>query len=137
MFFLHSLSTIQIMTTTEMKAPVYSLGGIKSETGLSDDTLRYYEKAGILPGIARLPNGHRQYSQHDLDWLQFVLCLRSTGMPLKEIRTYRELMEKGDSTVMERKVLLLSQKEKILCELETLQGALSRINHKIEYYDSL
>ena len=116
---------------------MYSMRDIKGMTGLSDDTLRYYEKEGILQGIMRLPNGHRQYSRHDLDWLQFVLCLRSTGMPLKEIRTYRKLMEQGDSTAEERKSLLLSQKEKILKELDTLQGALTRINYKIDYYDSL
>ncbi|QEN07675.1 MerR family transcriptional regulator [Oceanispirochaeta crateris] len=125
------------MTTTKTNSRVYSLKEMKELSGLSEDTLRYYEKIGILPGISRLPNGHRQYSQHDLDWLQFVLCLRSTGMPLKEIKTYRELQERGDSTVLQRKVLLLSQKEKILGELDTLHLALKRINHKIEYYDSL
>ncbi len=110
---------------------------IISKTGLSSDTLRYYEKDGILSDIHRLPNGHRQYSRDDLEWLKFVLCLRSTGMSLKKIRKYKELMEKGSSTVKERRELLLCQKERLLKEMHTLQNALSAINYKITYYDSL
>ena len=110
---------------------------IINETGLSSDTLRYYEKDGILSDIHRLPNGHRQYSREDLEWVKFIICLRSTGMPLKKIRKYKELMEKGSSTITERRKLLLCQKESLLKELNTLQDALSAINHKIAYYDSL
>lgn len=110
---------------------------IRSETGLSEDTLRYYEKDGILPEIFRLPNGHRQYDSHNLEWLKFVICLRSTGMPLKEIRRYKELMERGNSTIEERKELMICHRKNILNEIKTLNKALNSINYKINFYDSL
>lgn len=110
---------------------------VKDLTGLSDHTLRYYERDGILADIKRQDNGHRLYGKQDLDWLDFVICLRSTGMPLSTIRRYRELMEQGDATVEERKNLLLDQKESLVREISTLQDSLERINYKIDYYDEL
>ncbi|MBF9016355.1 MULTISPECIES: MerR family transcriptional regulator [unclassified Oceanispirochaeta] len=123
------------MTNTESNA--YSMKEVKDLTGLSDHTLRYYEKDGILAEIRRQKNGHRRYEKQDLDWLDFVICLRSTGMPLSTIRKYRELMEQGDSTAEERKDLLLEQKESLLEEITTLQDSLKRISFKIDYYDQL
>jgi DNA-binding transcriptional MerR regulator len=110
---------------------------ITEETGLSGDTLRYYEKDGLLSDITRLPNGHRRYSNHDMEWLKFILCLKSTGMPLKEIKRYKELMNSGDKTVCQRKDLLLKQREKILYDMETLTTALNTIDYKIEYYQTI
>ena len=125
------------MNTHIAEHPVYSMKDVKEKTGLSDDTLRFYEKDGILSEVKRLPNGRRQYGKQDLDWLKFVVCLRATGMPLKLIRQYRELMEQGDSTCVQRRELLLKQKETILQEIETLQKALDKINSKIGYYDGI
>lgn len=141
MFFLPDLLKICTMKTTmkplKRKKDFYSIKEIKAETGLSEDTLRYYEKDGILPEIHRLPNGYRQYDMNNLEWLKFVVCLRSTGMPLKKIRKYKELMEQGDSTAGERKELMLCHRRNILNEIETLNKALENINYKINYYDSL
>lgn len=123
------------MTNTETCS--YSMKEVRNMTGLSDHTLRYYEKDGILADIKRLENGHRLYEKQDLDWLDFVICLRSTGMPLSTIRKYRELMEQGDSTAEERKNLLLNQKETLIKEISTLQDSLKRINFKIDYYDEI
>jgi DNA-binding transcriptional MerR regulator len=108
---------------------------IKERTGLSDHTLRYYEKDGILPDIRRKENGRRIYEAEDLCWLEFVLCLRATGMPLQTIRRYRELMEQGDGTAAERRQLLVDQRENLLEQIETLQDSLSRLNLKIDHYD--
>lgn len=110
---------------------------VRNLTGLSDHTLRYYEKGGILPDIRRQDNGHRLYKKKDLDWLDFVVCLRATGMPLSTIRKYRELMEQGDSTAEERKILLVEQKKNLLIEISTLQASLKRINFKIDFYDQI
>lgn len=112
----------------------YTMKEISGETGLTSDTLRYYEKDGLLSDIIRLPNGHRQYTTHDLEWLKFVLCLRSTGMPLKKIKEYKELMNQGDKTTCDRKELLITQRENIVKEIQVLGEALKRIDWKIEYY---
>jgi MerR family transcriptional regulator, aldehyde-responsive regulator len=123
------------MTNTETNS--YSMKEVRNLTGLSDHTLRYYEKDGILPDIRRQENGHRLYGKHDLDWLDFVVCLRATGMPLSTIRKYRELMEQGDSTAEERRILLVKQKETLLKDISTLQASLKRINFKIDFYDQI
>lgn len=110
---------------------------IIKETGLTSDTLRYYEKDGLLSDILRLPNGHRRYSRHDLEWLKFVLCLKSTGMPLKKIKLYKNLINEGNKTASVRKELLEDEKVRILKEMESLKKALSTIDYKIEYYQSI
>lgn len=115
----------------------YTIKDITLETGLSVDTLRYYEKDGILADIKRHSNGHRIYSSHDLEWIRFIMCLRSTGMPLKKIKQYKSLMNKGENTASERKALLVEQRERIMKEIEILKEALPRIDYKIEYYKSI
>lgn len=110
---------------------------ISNETELTSDTLRYYEKDGLISDIIRLPNGHRQYTQHDLEWLKFILCLRSAGMPLKKIKEYKVLLNDGDKTASQRKELLKNEKVRILKEMENLKEALSTIDYKIEYYQSI
>ncbi len=106
-------------------------------TNLTSDTLRYYEKDGLLADIKRLPNGHRSYTKQDLEWLKFINCLKSTGMPLKKIKEYRELMNMGDETTTKRKQIMVTQKEKILHDMEVLKAALQTINWKIEYYKTV
>ncbi len=125
------------MNKTRVTEQTYSMQEIREATGLTQDTLRFYEKDGILADIFRLPNGHRQFSFHDLDWLKFVVCLRTIGMPLKDIRLYRELTESGDDTIEERKDLLKAQKDKLTHEIEDLQTALQKIKFKIDNYEAI
>ena len=113
----------------------YTMQEIGERTGLSADTLRFYEKDGVLSDVFRLPNGHRRYDPADLDWLNFVVCLRTTGMPLKDIRRFRELLEEGDESIPERLQLLLDQKESLLESIGELERALRKIEHKIAYYE--
>ena len=115
----------------------FTMKQISDETGFSPDTLRYYEKDGLLSDILRLPNGHRRYTKHDLEWLKFVSCLRATGMPLKKMKEYKDLMNLGDDTASQRKDLLISQKDNILKDMEVLKDALERIDYKIQYYQSI
>ncbi len=111
-----------------------TLKEIREETGLSSDTIRFYEKEGIIIDVIRLENGHRRYRTQDLEWLKFVNCLKATGMPLKKIKLYRELMTEGDNTVCERGAILSNQREIILNEMEKLRESLSIIDYKIKYY---
>ena len=73
-----------------------------TETGVSRDTLRYYERVAILPGIARSRSGLRRFSDDDMGWIKLVQCLRATGMPIEDLQAYAELMQQGDSTAGER-----------------------------------
>jgi DNA-binding transcriptional MerR regulator len=108
-----------------------------AETGVSRDTLRYYEKIGILPGIARSQSGHRRFSDDDMGWIKLVQCLRATGMPIEDLHTYAELMQQGDSTAAERLRLLHDHRRRIKEDMAELQSALELVERKIAGYDEV
>jgi len=101
---------------------------------LSVDTLRYYEKAGLMPPVQRLPNGHRRYSESDVGWLELVKCLRCTGMPIRHIQRYAELNADGDSTARERYELLHQHRCEVLDQITELQRNLEHLNGKLSWY---
>ena len=114
-----------------------TLKEVKEETGLSSDTLRFYEKEGLLPEVEGLENAYQRYIRQEVKWIKFIICLKSTGMPLKQIKQYKELMSQGDVTAGDRKNLLIDQREIIIKNMESLKNALSTIDYKIKYYQEL
>jgi DNA-binding transcriptional MerR regulator len=108
-----------------------------AETGLSADTLRYYERIGVLPGIARSDSGHRRFSENDIGWIKLVQCLRATGMPIEDLHRYALLMQQGDSTAAERLRLLEDHRRRIKSDLRELRTALELVEHKIAGYDQV
>ena len=107
------------------------------KTGLSTHTIRYYERIGLLPSIQRANNGHRRYSEDDIGWIEFLKCLRSTGMPISEMQRYVELQQKGDSTRHDRLMLLEAHRHRIKAKIGELNSILERIEGKIGHYQSL
>ncbi|MBO9469925.1 MerR family transcriptional regulator [Endozoicomonas sp. G2_2] len=103
-------------------------------SGVSADTLRYYEKIGVLRRIARNPSGHRQFDRSDLDWIAFVLRLKATGMPLADIRRYAELRSQGPATEAERQALLEAHARDLETRIARDRGHLAAINDKIAFY---
>src|SRR5919109_5158299 len=114
-----------------------TIQGAATETGLSADTLRYYEKIGLLPGIARSQSGHRRFSEDDLGWIRFLQRLRATGMPIEEIHRYGELMRAGDQTSAERRQILETHRARIVREIGMLNDALELLDRKIAHYDAV
>jgi DNA-binding transcriptional MerR regulator len=108
-----------------------------AETGVSRDTLRYYEKIGILPGIARSESGHRRFSEDDMGWIKLVQCLRATGMPIEDLHAYAELVQQGDSTAGDRLRLLEDHRRRIKDDMAELTTALDLVERKIAGYDKL
>ena len=108
-----------------------------AETGVSRDTLRYYEKIGILPGIARSRSGHRRFSEDDMGWIKLVQCLRATGMPIEDLHAYAELVQQGDSSAPERLALRENHRRRIQGELRELATALELVERKISGYGEL
>ena len=108
-----------------------------AETGVSRDTLRYYERIGILPGIARSKSGHRRFTDDDMGWIKLVQCLRATGMPIEDLHAYAELAQQGDATAGERLRLLHAHKERIEADMAELTTALELVRRKIDGYDKL
>jgi len=104
-------------------------------SGLSSHTLRYYERAGLLLDVARQESsGHRRYSEGDLEWIDLVTKLRSTGMPIRQIRRYAELVRWGPGNEAERLEILEAHRAEVLTQIEEHQRNLERIDYKIALY---
>ena len=105
------------------------------QTGLSTHALRYYEQIGLIPPVRRAANGHRRYQDTDLGWVDYVLCLKSVGMPLEDIKRYVTLQSEDDeATLPERLQLLETHRQAIRHQIAELQANLNMIENKIERY---
>jgi DNA-binding transcriptional MerR regulator len=103
-------------------------------SGVSAHTLRYYERAGLLDPIDRAAGGHRRYAEEDLVRIQFLTKLRSTGMPIRQIRAYADLMRGGDETHEARLALLQEHRETVRDRLAETERNLELIDRKIDFY---
>jgi DNA-binding transcriptional MerR regulator len=106
------------------------------ELGLTADTLRYYERDGLLlRPVPRSTSGHRKYDEPDLRWIRLVTCLRATGMPIRDVRRYAALVRDGDGNEEERLALLHAHRDSVLRELAQVTAHLGAIDHKIGIYE--
>lgn len=101
---------------------------------LSQDTLRYYERIGLIPNVNRNKSGIRNYTDEDCKWIEFVKCMRSAGLPIEVLTEYLRLFQQGDSTFNNRKELLINQRNQLIKRMEDMQITLERLNYKIERY---
>jgi DNA-binding transcriptional MerR regulator len=106
------------------------------QSGFSLDTLRYYERIGLLNGISRAPSGHRRFGDDDLEWLSVLRCLRDTGMPIARMRRYAELARQGEPTVAERLRLLTEHDAQVGEQMAVLQAQRQHLQEKISWYHS-
>lgn len=104
-------------------------------TGLSSYTIRYYEKEGLIPPIARDDNGIRQFSDDNLFWLDLVICLKKTKMPTEQIKQIVDLSLEGDTTIEERKAILLHHEAVIDAQIKELQESKAKVEKKISFYN--
>lgn len=102
---------------------------------ISADTIRYYERVGVIPPVNRNASGIRQFTEEDLGWLQTMTCFRGAGMPIEMLIEYRKLFEMGDETISARCELLKEARQKILEEMERHQKAIDKLNYKIARYE--
>jgi DNA-binding transcriptional MerR regulator len=103
-------------------------------SGLSAHALRYYERAGLLDPIDRDASGHRRYRDEDLDRIRFLTKLRATGMPIRDVRRYAELLRDGDDNAAERVALLEAHRAAVVAQLEETARNLELIDWKINLY---
>jgi len=108
---------------------------VSEKFGLSPDTLRYYERIGLLPSVTRTDSGIRDYSEPDIRRVEFVKCMRSAGLPIEVLIDYMELIEQGDSTIEARKEILVEQRNLLETRIAEMQKTLDLLNHKIEIYE--
>lgn len=108
---------------------------VSQKYGISPDTLRYYERIGLLPLVQRSENGIRDYSDLDIRRVEFVKCMRSAGLPIEVLIQYIALVQQGDSTIEARKEILQEQRDLLVARIQQMQTTLELLDHKLEVYE--
>lgn len=108
---------------------------VSRQYGITQDALRYYERAGMIPPVTRTAGGVRDYRDEDLGWVELALCMRSAGLSVEAISEYVRLARLGDSTIKDRLALLQSQRKSLLERQGQITQALERLNFKISRYE--
>ena len=109
---------------------------VSEQYGLSADTLRYYERVGLIPPVHRSESGIRDYNELDLRRVDFIKCMRSAGLPVEVLIEYIALVQKGDKTIKARKEILAEQRELLVARMKEMQKTLDLLDHKIEIYEN-
>ena len=104
---------------------------------LTADTIRYYERIGLIPTIPRTKNGIRDFDEESCRWIEFIKCMRSAGMEIEILLEYVKLFKQGKNTVVARKELLEEQREKLLKKQKDINATIKRLNYKLELYDEI
>ncbi|WP_295219513.1 MerR family transcriptional regulator [Ruminococcus sp.] len=108
---------------------------VSEKFDISQDTLRYYERVGMIPPVTRTASGIRDYQEKDLGWVELAKCMRSAGLPVEAMIEYVKLTQEGDSTIPARLQLLTEQRETLLEQRAKIDATLERLNYKIGRYE--
>jgi len=108
---------------------------ISEKYGLSTDTLRYYERIGLIPPVNRNDSGVRNYSEVDEKRVSFIKCMRSAGLPIEALIEYMALVQQGDQTSEARKEILMEQRDLLTARMAEMQKTLDLLNYKISVYE--
>jgi len=108
---------------------------VSEKYDISQDTLRYYERVGMIPPVTRTASGIRDYQEHDLGWVELAKCMRSAGLPVEAMIEYVKLTQEGDSTISARRQLLIEQREALMEQKAKIDATLERLNYKIKRYE--
>lgn len=112
----------------------YSISEVAKKLNLTSYTLRYYDKEGLMPFVERTSSGIRMFKESDIDFLKIIQCLKSTGMPIKDIKEFIQWCSDGDSTLEQRYSMFLERKASVEAQLEELRKTMEVIEHKCTYY---
>ena len=106
-------------------------------TGVSADTLRYYERIGLIPPVPRNESGIRNYDEASIGWINFIKCMRGAGLPIEALIEYVALYKEGNKTEASRKAILIEQRDILQERMDSLQKTLDKLNYKINNYELL
>jgi MerR family transcriptional regulator, aldehyde-responsive regulator len=109
---------------------------VSEQYDITSDTLRYYERIGLLPPVNRNKSGIRDYNEIDIRRVDFIKCMRSAGLPIEVLIEYVGLVQQGDLTIEARKEILKEQRELLADRMEEMQKTLDLLDHKIEVYEN-
>lgn len=114
-----------------------TIAEVSKHFGLSPDTLRYYERIGLIPPVTRNKKGVRDYSEMDRNWVQFTQCMRNAGIPVETLIDYMSLFQQGEATRETRKAMLKEQRKQIAARIGDMQKTLDKLDYKIAHYDDV
>jgi MerR family transcriptional regulator, aldehyde-responsive regulator len=109
---------------------------VSERYGISQDTLRYYERIGLIPPVNRNKSGIRDYSEIDIKRVEFIKCMRNASLPIEALIEYVGLVQKGDRTIEARKEILIEQREQLAAKMKEMQKTLDLLDHKIKVYEN-
>ncbi|RGI20954.1 MerR family transcriptional regulator [Ruminococcus sp. OM08-9BH] len=108
---------------------------VSEKYGISQDTLRYYERVQVIPAVTRTSGGIRDYQEEDLKWVELAVCMRNAGLPIESLIEYQKLFQAGDETIPARLELLQSQMEILKKQKEQIEETMGRLSYKIDRYE--
>ena len=112
-----------------------TIAEVSKKYNISQDTLRYYERVGMIPPVTRTAGGIRDYTQQDCQWVELAKCMRGAGLPVEAMIEYVKLYQEGNHTLPDRLKLLTDQRERLLKQKESIEAMLERLNYKISWYE--
>lgn len=112
-----------------------TISEVAKKNGLTPDTLRYYERVGLLPNVRRTSGGIRDYSEEDCRWVEYIKCMRSAGVSVETLIEYVKLFHDGAQTITARKKLLLEQREQIVARIDEMNAVLAKLDWKLDGYE--
>ena len=112
-----------------------TIAEVSKKYDISADTLRYYERIGLIPPVSRTKSGIRDYDEVSCGWIELMKCMRAAGVQIEALIEYVALFQQGDATVDARKAILIEQRDQLIERMEDMQRSLDRLNYKIERYE--
>ncbi len=123
--------------TPPQREPTLTIAHVAERTGLSSDTLRYYERAGLIQRVGRTTGNQRRYAAADLAWLEFLMRLRETGMSISDMQLYGQLRAAGDATIADRLTMLRDHRHDLAKRIRDLRRNAAALDGKIKHYEAL
>jgi len=119
-----------------LRGEVMKIAEVSEQYSISSDTLRYYERVGLIQPVNRKESGIRDYNELDLRRVEFIKCMRSAGLPIEVLIDYVALVQKGDKTIETRREILKEQRGLLIARMQEMQKTLDVLDHKIEVYEN-
>ena len=112
-----------------------TIAEVSRKYDISADTLRYYERIGLIPPVPRTRGGLRDYGEESCGWIQLMKCMRAAGVQIEALIEYVDLFQQGDATLDARKALLVEQRDQLVSRMAEMQASLDLLNQKIDRYE--
>ena len=112
-----------------------TIAEVSEKYGVTQDTIRYYERIGLVPRVNRKKSGIRDFTQEDCNWVEFIKCMRNAGLSIESLIEYVALYQQGEETLRARKQILIEERKELANRIVEMQSTLARLDYKIEIYD--